>query len=249
VAAGWCLDLAVPRVDDLVRYNVGQYRHALDMTFGSIALAAVLSFAIAPPTARPSSRTGWIWIALIILDIFAGALFASRDAITVWRSFPWYETNFLPPLDRLTAYAPPWLNFTFNQYMIQFVHRMLSIGLWLGLVANVIWSVIWNSHRNPRAVMGAAALLVLMTAEMAAGITTLALGGAAAASFVHEAGAVFLLAGAFAVRTMRPSPSLERWLKTGAYSDPAMPACSTTLPQRTISRARGTSVNNNFNVS
>jgi len=33
LAAAWCLDFAVHRVDDLARYNTGQYRHALDMTF------------------------------------------------------------------------------------------------------------------------------------------------------------------------------------------------------------------------
>ena len=209
LATAWGLDFAVRHIEDLVRYNTGQYRHALEMTFASIALAVVLVAAIAPmptalPAARPSRRTGWVWIALIILDICSGALFASRDAITVWRSFPGYETGVLPPLDRLIAYAPLWLNFTFNQYMIQLVHRILSIGLWLGLIANVLWT----GRRNPRALAGAAVLLVLMTAQMAAGIATLVLGGSAAASFLHEVGAVFLLAGAFVVLTL-PHPSGE----------------------------------------
>jgi cytochrome c oxidase assembly protein subunit 15 len=199
LAAAWCLDLAVPRVADLARYNVGQYRHALDMTFAGVALAVALASAIAPPTPtllparRRLSRTGWVWIALIILDICSGALFASRDAISVWRSFPGYETSVLPPLDRLIAYAPLWLNFTFNQYMIQLVHRILSTGLWIALIGQAIWS----GRRNPRAFRGAAALFALMTAEIAIGIATLVLGGSAAASFLHEVGAVVLLAGAF----------------------------------------------------
>jgi cytochrome c oxidase assembly protein subunit 15 len=205
LAAAWCVDFAVPHVADLVRYNTGQYRHALDMTFAGVALAVVLASAIAPPAAgasrpaRPLGSAGWIWIALIILDICAGALFASRDAISVWRGFPGYETGVLPPLDRLIAYTPLWLNFTFNQYMIQLVHRVLSIGLWLALIADVIWTV----HGNQRARVGAAALLALMTAQMAAGITTLVFGGSAAMSFLHEVGAVFLLAGAFVVLRWR----------------------------------------------
>jgi heme A synthase len=199
LAAVWCLDLAVPLVPNLARYNTGQYRHALDMTFASVALAVVLASAVAPPvpaalrSRRRWGRAGWIRIGLIILDICVGALFASRDAISVWRSFPGYETGVLPPLDRLTAYAPLWLNFTFNQYMIQLVHRVLSIGLWLGLIAHVIWT----GRRDPRALSGAAVLFVLMTVQMAAGIATLLLGGSAAASFLHEVGAIFLLAGAF----------------------------------------------------
>jgi heme a synthase len=195
MAARWCLDFAVPQVEDLVRYNTGQYRHALDMTFASVALAMVLASAVAPAalrSTRSSSRTGWIWIALIILDICSGGLFASRDAVTVWRNFPGYETGVLPPLDRLTAYAPLWLNFTFNQYMIQFVHRILSIGLWVALIANVVWT----GRRHPRALLGAAVLSVFITAQMVAGIATLMLGGSAVASFLHEVGAVVLLAGA-----------------------------------------------------
>jgi len=196
----------------LARYNTGQYGHAIDMTFASVALAVVLASAIAPPAPsalrpRPAlSRTGALWIGLFILDICSGALFASRDAISVWRSFPGYEAGLLPPLDRLTAYAPLWLNFTFNQYMIQLVHRILSIGLWVGLIAGVIRT----GRRDLRARIGMAALLGLMTAQMAAGIATLMLGGSAAASFLHEAGAIFLLAGALAVLTSGRSGEMPR---------------------------------------
>jgi cytochrome c oxidase assembly protein subunit 15 len=205
LAAAWCLELALPQVADLVRYNTGQYRHAIDMTFASVALALVLASAIAPPnpsaarSARPLSLAGCVWIGLIVLDICSGALFAARDAGTVWRSFPGYETGLLPPLDRLIAYTPLWLNFTFNQYMIQLAHRVLSIGLWVALIG----SLIWTGRRNARALGGAAVLLVLVTAQMAAGIATLGLGGSPIASFLHEIGAIVLLAGAFVV--LRPS--------------------------------------------
>jgi cytochrome c oxidase assembly protein subunit 15 len=204
LAAGWCLDLAVANVEDLARYNVGQYRHAFDVTFGSVALALLMSGAIAPalPSGRSLSRAGWVWIGLIVLDIGYGALFASRDALSVWRSFPGYETGIFPPLERLMSYAPPWLNFTFNQYMIQFVHRIVSIGLWTGLIAHLIW----RGRRDPRARMGAAVLFAFVTAEMAAGITTLMLGGSPAASFLHELGAIVLLAGAFVVLA-KPVPA------------------------------------------
>src|SRR5580704_5884006 len=146
VAAIWWLGLALPRVADLVRYNTGQYRHVLDITFASAALALVLASAIATPSPtlpRPTRRLGLggsVWIGLIVLDISSGALFAARDAATVWRGFPGYETGLLPPLDRLVGYAPLWLNFTFNQYTIQVVHRVLSIGLWVALIGNLIWS-------------------------------------------------------------------------------------------------------------
>jgi heme a synthase len=203
VAAVWCLELALPHVADLVRYNTGQYRHAIDMTFASAALALVLASAIAAPNptssrpARPLGLGGSVWIGLIILDIGSGALFAARDAATVWRSFPGYETGLLPPLDQLIAYAPPWLNLTFNQYMIQLVHRVLSIGLWVALIGNLIWA----GRRNARALSGAAVLLILVTAQMTAGIAALRLGGSALASLLHEIGAIVLLTGAFLILT------------------------------------------------
>ncbi|HEY6255951.1 MAG TPA: COX15/CtaA family protein [Xanthobacteraceae bacterium] len=192
LAAVLLLDLAAARVEDLMRYNVGQYRHALDVTFLSVAIALALAAAIVP-RAHPFGRASWVWIALIVLDICSGALFAARDAGSVWRSFPGYETGLFPPLGRLTAYAPLWLNLTFNQYTIQFVHRVLSIGLWMALIANMIW----NGRRDLRALARPAALFVLVTAEMAAGIATLLLGASAAAAFLHEVGAIVLLAVAF----------------------------------------------------
>jgi len=212
LVAAWGLDLTLPHVADLVRYNTGQYRHALDMTFAGGALALVLASAIVPPnpqasrSPRPLGLAGSVWIGLIVLDICSGALFAARDAGTVWRSFPGYETGLLPPFDRLIAYAPLWLNFTFNQYMIQLVHRALSIALWVGLIGNVIW----NGRRDARARAGAAVLLVLVTAQMAAGIAALVLGRSPVASFVHEIGAITLLAAALVV--LRP------WRQSGAMS-------------------------------
>jgi cytochrome c oxidase assembly protein subunit 15 len=188
----WSLDAAGARVEDLARYNVGQYRHLLDVTLASIALAWVLAAAIAPPI-QTNARAGglaWLWIAFIIIDIAAGALFAARDATPVWRSFPGYESGLLPPLERLTAYTPLWLDFTFNQYMIQLVHRLLSIGLWLGLAGAAIWTL----HRDPRRIAICAVLLGVVTIEMASGIATLVLGTPAVLAFLHEVGPMVLLA-------------------------------------------------------
>jgi heme A synthase len=189
LAAIRLLDFATAQSEDFVRYDVGQYRHALDVAFASLALALALSAAVAPRNLARMSRAGWLWIGLIVIDIGSGALFSARDAGTAWRDFPGYAGSAAPPLDRLVAYAPLWLNFTFNQYMIQFVHRLLSIGLWIALAANAAWT------RDPRRL----GLLALMTAEMAAGIAALWLGASAAASFVHEMGAVMVLAAAFVV--------------------------------------------------
>jgi heme a synthase len=189
------LGVGQAHVENLARYDVGQYRHALDVIFASIALALALSAVFASPKPARVSGAGCVILALIVIDIGFGALFTARDAGTVWHDFPGYETSVFPPLDRLTAYAPPWLNFTFNQYTIQLVHRLLSVGLWIALVVNLILS----GRRNPSAVMFAAALFALVTAELAGGIAALWLG--ASASFAHQVGASLLLAGAISAFT------------------------------------------------
>jgi cytochrome c oxidase assembly protein subunit 15 len=183
------LDFAAAHVDDLARYNVGQYRHALEVSFASLALAFALSAAITPRDLARPRRAGWVFSGLIVLDIAAGALFTGRDAGAVWRDVPGYAGSAFPPIDRLVAYAPIWLNFTFNQYMIQLVHRMLSIGIWIALAVNAVGT---PSGRKARRL--AWGLFALATAETAGGVASLWLGASATAAFVHELGAVALLA-------------------------------------------------------
>jgi cytochrome c oxidase assembly protein subunit 15 len=206
------LDAGVAAVPDLARYNTGQYRHAIDMTFWSVALALAMASALVPPAAarRGSPRALVIVsIALIGLAICSGALFASRDAITVWRSFPGYEGSLAPPLDRLTAYAPAWLNFTFNQYTIQLVHRVVAMGLGVVLIAYGVGAV-----RDRRLRVGAGLLLALIAGEIALGAVMLGLVGLRAGFFVsaalaHELGAVVLLAAALAISLSASAP--PRW--------------------------------------
>jgi heme a synthase len=208
-------DLAASH-ETLIRYNVGQYRHALDLTFACIAVAACFASAMAPPgspayaPARAFAVVAWAGIVLVVAAVATGALFAARDAAAVWPGFPWYETGLLPPLDRFTGYAPLWLNLTFNQYTIQLLHRLAAVVLWVALLGAAI--SMWR--RKAPAFKTVGILFVVVTAEMAAGIATLVLGVPAVPSVVHEVGAVFVLAGVFflllAGWAFRPIPMLGR---------------------------------------
>ncbi len=194
------LGVAVAHVADLSRFNVGQYRHAVEVSFASAGVAALLVSAIRPPVASSPARpiTGqWLWVGAILLDIAFGAVFAARDATAVWTSLG-YDGAALPPLDRLLSYSPFWLNPFVNQYAIQLIHRMLSIGLYLSALVALLWAI-----RRKAAVRPAAALFLLMNVQMATGIATLALGTPPVLSIIHQVGAVFLLAGAW-VLAARP---------------------------------------------
>ena len=192
--ASLLLGVAVAHVADLSRFNVGQYRHAVEVSFASAGVAILLVSAIKPPVASSPARpiTGqWLWIGAILLDIAFGAVFAARDATAVWTSLG-YDGAALPPLDRLLSYSPLWLNPFVNQYAIQLIHRTLSIGLYLSALVWLLWAI-----RRKAAVGRAATLFLLMNLQMATGIATLAHGAPPALSIIHQVGAVFLLAGAW----------------------------------------------------
>src|SRR5262249_31503890 len=151
--AHWVVGLAAANVADLARFNVGQYRHAVDVTFASAAVAAVLASVLAPPQPQARARqfrlAAWSWGAAILIDIAFGALFMARDAAAVWISWPGIGEM---PLGRFVSYQPLWLNFVFNPYTIQLVHRRLSGVLWIAALGYLIWSI----RRRPQSIAPAA---------------------------------------------------------------------------------------------
>jgi heme a synthase len=190
----------IAHIEILKDFDVGQYRHAADVSFASVLVALVLAFAVAPPVARDTTRSRrrdrleWLWLALVVLNICFGAFFAARDATAVWTTWPGYNGHVLPPVDELLTYTPIGLNFTFNQYMIQLVHRVLSIGLW----SAALWQFVAMIGRGFAANVVAVRFL-LMTVQMATGIATLILGVPPVLSLVHQLGPIALLASSFVI--------------------------------------------------
>jgi cytochrome c oxidase assembly protein subunit 15 len=202
----WLIGLAAAQFEDLARFNVGQYRHAVDVTFASLAVAAVLATVPAPPQSWPRARAfrlaAWLWAGALLINIAFGALFMARDAAAVWSSWAGLRDV---SIDQFVSYRPLWLNLVFNPYAIQLVHRALSAGLWIAALGYLVWSI----RRQPQAAIPAAALFGLLTVEMAIGIATLVLGAPPMLSLLHRVGGVFLLAVAFTLPPAR-SPSLSR---------------------------------------
>jgi heme a synthase len=193
--AGTLLDLAAANVETVIRYNVGQYRHALGLTFASVAIALSLATGLGPARAPLRAPRGLAWAGVILaaLGVATGALFAARNAAAVWPSFPGYEGAVLPPLDRLGGYAPLWLNLTFNPYAIQLEHRVVALVLWGVLLAALAVAV----RRKTPAWKVLTVLFLIVTVQMASGIATLVMGVPAVPALVHEVGGVVVLAGLF----------------------------------------------------
>ena len=201
-AAWWPVPIAVELaigVDPVISsFNVGQYRHAVDVAFASAALAAILASAIVPPRAgalrrAAGARGDWLWIAIILVDLCFGALFASCNAAASWPTWPGYGNDMLPPLAQLVSYSRWWLNLTFNPYGIQLAHRVVSTVLWAGALWQ-LGAALWRGHPATRA----AVRFGLITLQAASGIVTLLLAVPAALSIVHQVGGVILLAAVLA---------------------------------------------------
>jgi heme a synthase len=188
-------DVVSSNVETLIRYNVGQYRHALDLTFASVAIALALAVGLGPPRASVRAPRGLAWAGVILaaFGVATGALFAARNAAAVWPSFPGYEGVVLPPLDRFGGYTPFWLNLTFNPYAIQLEHRLLPLVLWGVLLGALVIAV----QRKAPGWKAIGVLFLIVTAQIASGIATLVLGVPAVPALVHEVGGVVVIAGFF----------------------------------------------------
>jgi heme a synthase len=181
--------------------NLGQHRHALDVTFASVGIAMLIVgavFAERSPAGSPMHRAAWgsvAWCSVIALDIAFGALFEALDVRPLWTTFPGYAGSLLPGPDRLFAFHPIWRNFTENGYLIQACHRALSVGLWAAALVAVAGAMI-----RGRAVNGALVLFVLLTFEGALGIAALQPDQPVTLSVMHQLCAIAVLAAALAPR-------------------------------------------------
>jgi hypothetical protein len=183
--------------------NLGQHRHALDVTFASVGLAMLIVCAVTPERSQAGLAIPRVaWGLAIALNIAFGALFEALDARPLWTSFPGYTDSLLPSSDRLFAFNPIWRNLTENGYLIQTCHRVLSIGLWaaasLAFVTAVLGDLAWTR---------AAVLFGLLTLEGALGVATLrADQQPLVLSIVHQACAIAVLAAALAPRDLWARP-------------------------------------------
>jgi len=190
------ISIAVAHSDNLARFNVGQYRHASEVTVASLVVAAMLAAAMAPP--RPDAPPRWrlsgaavLWLFALLIDICFGALFMARSGTSAWMEGTAYFG--VPPIDVLLSYDPWRLNLVFNPYAIHAVHRALSIALWIAALIYFIWS--WQRHGRGA---GAAGLLFgLLTLQMALGFAAIGLVAPAALLIAHRVGGVLVLAAAF----------------------------------------------------
>jgi heme A synthase len=111
----------------------------------------------------------------------------------VWTTFPGYDDALMPSSDRLFAFSPAWRNVTENLYLVQAVHRLLSMALWFAALAWLV-AAMWRAERRWRPAL----LFGLLSLDAALGVATLLQGEPVVLSIAHQVGAVLVLAAALA---------------------------------------------------
>jgi cytochrome c oxidase assembly protein subunit 15 len=191
------------------RVEVSQYRLAahlgLALVIYAIALWTSAQLLRAPATGGDRRVAGWaaVYAGYVYLTILAGAFVAGLDAGRGWNTFPLMAGTFLP-----TGYGqlhPAWRNAFENPAAVQFHHRWLGIGAFLGAVA--LWALARRSVALPSTGRALATCLAGMAGLQALlGISTLLLAVPIPVAAAHQVGAVMLLTFAILlVGAARPS--------------------------------------------
>lgn len=175
------------------RIEVSPYRLAFHLTLACLIYAATLwtaqRLAPGPAVEAPGrARVGAAFLlALVLAQIYLGALVAGLRAGHIYNTWPLIEGRLLPDASQLFLLNPLWRNVFENPLTVQFDHRMLAYALWLGAIAHAIDVIRTGRGR------GALALVAAVTLQAALGIFTLLEGAPLAIALLHQSMAMVVL--------------------------------------------------------
>ena len=179
------------------RVEVSQYRLAAHLGLAFIIFA--LTFWTALSVLRPQTAGEVIspllrglshaLAALVFCQVILGALVAGLRAGYRFNTWPLMEGSFVPK--GAAMLRPFWRNFTENQALVQFDHRMLAYAV--ALIIAAMW--FWYRSRAAAAVKSALDLcLAAVCCQIVLGIWTLLTVVPLALGLLHQTGALLLFA-------------------------------------------------------
>jgi cytochrome c oxidase assembly protein subunit 15 len=203
--------------------SVSQYRLAFHLTLACTIYAAIVwtSQQVLPRSAVVASsrvrNVALLLSALVLVQIYLGALVAGLDAGMSFNTWPLIDGTLVPAPERLWFETPIWRNFFENTLTVQFDHRMLAYAIWLLAVAHAIDALRSESDRRVR--RDATLLALLVTAQAALGIATLLLVVPLSLAIAHQVTAVVALTAAIIhAERLRHRVDSRLWLKPSAAS-------------------------------
>lgn len=173
--------------------KVSQYRLAFHMILACAIYAAVLWTAqqiASQPNGDAPQRlrlTALAIAALLLAQIYLGALAAGLDAGLKYNTWPMIDGGFIPSLDRLMFISPLWRNLFENDLMVQFNHRMLADAIWF--LAMLHGYDAWRARREVR---GAIILAGAVTLQAALGVVTLLYEASIPLALAHQVLAILV---------------------------------------------------------
>jgi len=179
------------------RTDVSQYRLAAHFGLALVILgyALWLLFSLggargAPAWPRSSVRVAGFVLALIFVQMLAGALVAGLDAGMGYNTWPLINGAFVPAG---LAEASPWyLNLFENPLAVQFNHRMLGYAVVVVALGQFLWLAFKGA---PPPLLGSALTLALLAIlQVALGVWTLLLAVPISLGLAHQAGAIAIFA-------------------------------------------------------
>ena len=197
-AIGWWM-VASGLVD---RVEVSQYRLATHLVLACLIYAAIIWTAWRHDGERwaasvTSGQPVWVragalgLLALIVLQIYFGALVAGLRAGHMFNTWPLIDGGLVPQGTRLFFDVPLWRNFFENPLIVQFDHRVLGYTIWLVAVLH-LFNIARLNKRGP-ALTGAVLLAAALTVQAVLGIWTLLSVVALPLALAHQAMAMVTL--------------------------------------------------------
>jgi len=178
------------------RVEVSQYRLATHLVLACAIFAAIvwtLQGLSERAAAAVPARLRWGaagLLALVLVQIYLGALVAGSRAGYVYNTWPLIDGTFIPDSGSLFAVAPAWRNLFENVLTVQFDHRMVAYVLWAFAVLHLVDAA--RSSRAP-ALTGALALAVAVSVQAILGILTLIYVTPLALALTHQGMAMAVL--------------------------------------------------------
>jgi len=197
-AIGWWM-VASGLID---RVEVSQYRLATHLVLACLIYAAIVwtawryhgeRWAVSVTPVQPVwVRAGAFGLlALILLQIYLGALVAGLRAGYAFNTWPLIDGGLVPQTARLFFDVPLWRNFFENPLTAQFDHRVLGYTIWLVAILH-LFNVARLNKRGP-ALTGAVLLAAVLTVQAVLGIWTLLSVVALPLALAHQAMAMVSL--------------------------------------------------------
>lgn len=182
------------------RVSVSQYRLAFHLTLACVIYAALLwtaqSLSNRPAIALPRRLriSALALTALVLLQIYAGALVAGIDAGLTYNTWPLIDGALFPSSERLLFLTPAWRNVFENDLMVQLNHRTLAYILCIAAVLHLV--DVMRNRSTGMALNGALAVACAVLLQGGLGIVTLLQQAPLPLALMHQGMAIVLLTAA-----------------------------------------------------